>query len=69
MPLKPEEAWNIDMKVDDGAPGTGTHISNKGNATLPCTDKAGLAVGSDTGAIYNFPNKSPDCSIYVVRVF
>lgn len=39
--LKPEEAWNIDTKIDDGKPGTGKIISSWGGN---CTDATSGAV-------------------------
>lgn len=42
--LKPEEAWNIDTKMDDGKPGTGNVTSRKNssqaNASTGCSDIA-----------------------------
>lgn len=38
--LKPEEAWSIDEKIDDGKPGLGSIMTNKGSssATSGCND-------------------------------
>ena len=69
-PLKPEEAWNIDTKLDDGKPGTGFVMALKGDGTnTNCTTFAGVVPPGDTGATYQLSNSSKDCTIYFVRAF
>lgn len=51
--LTPLDAFRIDSKADDGAPGTGKVVAFKGNATYQCTNKYNVAAGSDAGAVYN----------------
>ncbi|MDP1736000.1 MAG: type II secretion system protein [Caulobacter sp.] len=70
LPLRPEEAWNIDLKMDDGLPGTGKVASNKGDTTNnPCTTMAGVAAGADSGAAYNLPDSNRDCLLFFLRAF
>jgi len=52
--LKPEEAWNIDTKLDDGRAGMGKVVAN----WSVCTDAAD---GSQTGANYALSATSVDC--------
>jgi prepilin-type N-terminal cleavage/methylation domain-containing protein len=51
--LKPEEAWNIDTKLDDGKPTTGKVFSWKSSINAGCTtaDTAGAAYKLDTSGI------------------
>ncbi len=53
--LKPEEAWNIDTKLDDGKPATGKIIGNMWNV---CTTAASSA---DTTAQYKLSDSGIDC--------
>ena len=65
--LKPEDAWNLDTKLDDGMPGTGKVMSNKGDGTNTfCSSTAGGAVASDAGATYKFTNTAKDCGLYFI---
>ncbi len=65
--LSPEDAWNIDSKTDDGLPGTGRTVSNKGNNTNTiCVSTAGGAPASDAGSTYRLDNKAKDCSLYFI---
>ncbi len=69
-PLKPEEAWNIDTKMDDGNPATGSVMGIKGDGTnTNCTSFAGVAPPGDAGATYKLSNSSKDCALYFVRAF
>lgn len=65
--LKPEEAWNIDTKMDDGLPATGKIMGDKGNGTTTfCSTVAGSA--SDTGAQYNLSSSATDCMLTFLRI-
>lgn len=55
--LTPEEVWNIDTKLDDGAAGRGIVLSSVSNACVNTTD------GTDFDASYNLQNESKDCRI------
>ncbi len=59
--LLPEQAWNIDKKVDDGRPNTGNMVTNKGDATYPCTDAAGVVPPGDANAQYNLTSSVSSC--------
>lgn len=67
--LRPEEAWNVDTKMDDGMPGTGSVVSNKGNGTSTfCTSVAGTT-GSDAGATYLLTNINRDCQLNFHKLY
>lgn len=53
--LKPDEAWNLDTKMDDGKPGTGRFVS--GTAGGNCVGGDGTMAGST----YNLQNNGPSC--------
>lgn len=65
--LKPEEAWNIDKKVDDGIPNSGKFWVGKGDSTYPCTTRFGQA--TDTGAEYNLTETSVACYPFYILPF
>lgn len=60
-PLKPEEAWNLDVKMDDGRPGYGVMWSLKSSSTWNpnCTTTA-VASTSE----YNLSSTSSLCQIW-----
>ncbi|MBN8544019.1 MAG: prepilin-type N-terminal cleavage/methylation domain-containing protein [Alphaproteobacteria bacterium] len=62
MVLNPEEAWNIDMKIDDGMPGAGSIIAT--NRTS-CANSTSVA---DYAATYQLSQKNKICSLYFVRI-
>lgn len=69
-PLKPEEAWNIDTKLDDGLPGGGRIYGGKGDGTSTiCTTGDGLAPPADANATYKLDRSNKDCSLIFLRVF
>lgn len=49
MFLKPDEVWNIDMKIDDGKPATGKVVLRTTWALASCTDSSATTA---LGAIY-----------------
>lgn len=62
--LMPEDAWNIDTKLDDGKPGTGSvhgfpHTNN-------CTNAASA---SDVDAIYNLAESGALCGLHFRNSF
>lgn len=65
--LRPEEAWNIDTKMDDGKPGTGKAIAYKGDTSFPCTSNFNNI--SDTNATYNLTNSGLICYFDFANVF
>jgi prepilin-type N-terminal cleavage/methylation domain-containing protein len=69
--LKPEEAWNIDTKVDDGKPATGRVVPREvatfsGAAGAKCTNATS---STDFAASYNLSNSAIGCSLKFMRVF
>lgn len=53
--LKPEEAWNIDTKLDDGKPATGKVIARRWS---PCTN---ATAGVDYAASYKLTSSTIEC--------
>ena len=67
--ISPQEAWNIDMKLDDGKPGTGKVFVKNWDI---CTDAAtnGSATQSDRiNAQYLLGETGILCSLYFPQVF
>lgn len=62
--LKPEEAWNIDTKTDDGQPGKGTVVSSHWNSAC-----ATSTTNADYNGAYNLTNQNAQCALYFVRQF
>ena len=70
--LKPEEAWNIDTKMDDGKPGTGKIWAREGGLfTSPATSAQCTTSTSNTdyAGNYNLSNSSINCGLYFPKVF
>ena len=67
--LKPEEAWNIDTKVDDGLPGGGRllarDVNGFGTAT-PCTTSTSQ---TDKPGAYRLSNSVISCALHFANVF
>lgn len=59
--LKAEEAWNIDVKLDDGKPGTGAMLTYK-NTTRP---NCASTDSSDT-AIYLLNDTTFGCNFFIL---
>lgn len=55
--LKPEDAWNIDVKLDDGSPVHGKVFTTKNTAT----NGAGCASSDAADAVYVVTNTNPLC--------
>lgn len=61
--FKPEEAWNIDLKMDDGRPFTGA-TNSMGSATIyapNCTDGDSMPIASAAAATYNLDFSGSAC--------
>lgn len=67
--LKPEEAWNIDTKMDDGLPGSGKilprdnvgfGVANSCTTSTSQTDKPGA---------YRLTTTAPACALHFARTF
>lgn len=61
--LKPEEVWNIDMKMDDGKPGTGKVITFWRASCSTSTSVTDYAAG------YQLNNNSMDCATFFSNIF
>ncbi|MCK0197395.1 hypothetical protein MWN34_10770 [Ancylobacter sp. 6x-1] len=61
--LKPEEAWNIDVKLDDGQPANGAIM---GGRITTCTT---ATANTDTSATYLFSSSSIGCALIFTKPF
>jgi len=62
--LTPQEAWNVDTKMDDGRPSQGKVWGYKGTTAQPCTDRANQAAGAaDAAAVYNLLHTGKACYV------
>lgn len=61
--LNPEEAWNIDTKLDDGKPASGRIIA------VFRTGCVNGANNTDTSAPYNLTNTAVSCALFFPKVF
>jgi prepilin-type N-terminal cleavage/methylation domain-containing protein len=69
--FKPEEAWNIDTKMDDGRPGTGNIIAREiiswsGAAASKCTTSTS---NTDFAGNYNLSGSTLGCPLYFIKAF
>lgn len=62
--LAPEEAWNIDVKMDDGRPAYGEVIARFWNNE--CTD---AAINTDLESDYRLQDKSAQCALFFKDLF
>lgn len=60
--LKPEEAWNIDTKMDDGKPGTGK-VKTREEYGTTCTDLAASATTAASNHAYLLSNSAVTCNL------
>lgn len=61
--FKPEEAWNIDAKVDDGRPFTGA-VNSMGSAAIyapNCTDGDSMPIATAVASTYNLDFTGTAC--------
>ena len=61
--LIPEEAWNIDNKIDDGKPATGNFISEHWEDCTLATNQ------NDVDADYDLSNSDRVCAAKVINIF
>jgi prepilin-type N-terminal cleavage/methylation domain-containing protein len=71
--LTPEEAWNIDTKLDDGKPAYGTIIARgwdntPANPTCAAADD-GSNANNDLNASYRLSDKSLRCQLMFIKLF
>jgi len=67
--LKPEDAWNIDLKLDDGKPGSGRVVARSSVAwggSSPCTSSASM---TDYAGNYTITASTVTCSLYFAKPF
>lgn len=63
--LKPEEAWNIDTKMDDGKPGTGKIVMRSGYAWGNASACSTSTSFSDFTGEYNLSVSAVSCSFMI----
>ena len=63
--LKPEEAWNMDTKMDDGLPHTGTVTSLESQGLTAGTACSSITAAATTlaASTYSLSNSSSSCSL------
>jgi prepilin-type N-terminal cleavage/methylation domain-containing protein len=66
--LLPEEAWNIDKKIDDGLPAYGQIVAFHWNNTCGAAND-GTHANNDIDASYNISNDSKQCAIFFREQF
>jgi prepilin-type N-terminal cleavage/methylation domain-containing protein len=66
--LKPEEAWNIDTKTDDGEPATGRIIAIYWNNLCSAADD-GTHSELDLVASYRLTDSTPQCALNFTKAF
>lgn len=62
--LKPEEAWNIDTKTDDGLPRSGRVVPYKNDAVPNCSDSS-----NDDTALYALTYTGLSCNLFFKNYF
>lgn len=67
--LTPEDAWNIDKKLDDGRPGTGFVLSRGWNNTCATPDDGATFTSTNLAASYKLDTKTTVCALEFVRAF
>lgn len=67
-PLKPEEAWNIDTKLDDGRPASGKIIARHWNNACAAADD-GSSANNDLVASYRLSANSLECALIYRQIF
>lgn len=66
--MRPEEAWNIDTKIDDGRPAYGKTIARFWNNECSAPD-SGTAAVDNLNASYRVSDTSLQCAFHFVRMF
>jgi prepilin-type N-terminal cleavage/methylation domain-containing protein len=66
--MRPEEAWNIDTKLDDGRPAYGTVIARYWNDECSAADD-GTSAANDLNASYRLTDSGIRCALNFVRIF
>jgi prepilin-type N-terminal cleavage/methylation domain-containing protein len=66
--IKPEEAWNIDTKIDDGKPAQGKIVARFWNNACSAADDGGSA-NTDLVASYRLTDTAAQCALYFRQQF
>lgn len=66
--LKPEEAWGIDSKMDDGLPASGTVIAYYWNNACAAAND-GTHANTDFAASYKLTDSTVQCALYFRKLF
>lgn len=66
--LRPEEAWNIDTKMDDGKPARGKVIAGYWNNLCAAADD-GTHANNDLNASYKLSDSSAQCFLHFIKAF
>jgi len=66
--IKPEDAWNIDTKLDDGKPATGTVIARYWNDSCSRADD-GTHANNDYVASYKLTETGIVCTLVFRKIF
>lgn len=67
--LKPEEAWNIDLKLDDGKPAYGKVIARFDNDACARPDDGTTFTSTNFVASYKLSDSSAQCALFIRQVF
>lgn len=67
--LKPEEAWNIDTKMDDGRPAYGSIIARFWNDLCARPDDGATFTNTNHAASYKLSDNTLQCSLYFRHAF
>jgi prepilin-type N-terminal cleavage/methylation domain-containing protein len=63
QPLRPEDAWNIDTKLDDGKPASGKIRSQENTSPTCNTGGSSTTASLASTAAYNVSDDSPKCML------
>lgn len=66
--MKPEEAWNLDTKLDDGSPAAGKIIARFWNNTCS-KPNSGAASNTNYDASYNLSDSAIRCALHFPNIF
>lgn len=66
--LTPSEAWNIDIKLDDGKPARGNVIALGYNDTCASAD-IGVSTDTNFSASYRLEDNTKQCAVYYINQY
>lgn len=66
--LSPEEAWNIDTKLDDGKPASGKVVAKYWNNLCAAADD-GSSANNDLVASYRLSDRTTRCALFFTNAF